>query len=76
VVFPPHEQEPAKFLAARSVRADHVVSSPLSGLQIRGTPTLLLVDAKGEREMATADKLSLARALVREIAARLASSTA
>ena len=34
--------------------------------------TLLLVDAEGEREMPTADKLSLARALVREIAQRLA----
>jgi hypothetical protein len=28
VVFPPQEKEPAKFLAARSVRADHVVNSP------------------------------------------------
>ena len=34
--------------------------------------TLLLVDADGEREIPTADKLSLARALVREIAERLA----
>jgi phosphopantothenoylcysteine decarboxylase/phosphopantothenate--cysteine ligase len=33
--------------------------------------TLLLVDAAGEREIATADKLSLARQLVREIARRL-----
>jgi phosphopantothenoylcysteine decarboxylase/phosphopantothenate--cysteine ligase len=33
---------------------------------------LLLVDAAGERELATADKLSLARELVREIAERLA----
>ena len=33
--------------------------------------TLLLVDADGERELATADKLSLARELVREIAQRL-----
>lgn len=52
VVFPPNEPEPAKFLAARSVRADHVVNSPLSGLQIRGTPTLLLVDEKGKVERA------------------------
>jgi thioredoxin-related protein len=52
VVFPPNEPEPAKFLAARSVRADHVVNSPLSGLQIPGTPTLLLVDAKGKVERA------------------------
>jgi phosphopantothenoylcysteine decarboxylase/phosphopantothenate--cysteine ligase len=35
--------------------------------------TLLLVDAGGEREIATADKLSLARELVREIANRLSS---
>ena len=33
--------------------------------------TLLLVDAHGERALATADKLSLARELVREIAQRL-----
>jgi phosphopantothenoylcysteine decarboxylase/phosphopantothenate--cysteine ligase len=33
--------------------------------------TLLLVDAQGERELPRADKLTLARALVREIAARL-----
>jgi phosphopantothenoylcysteine decarboxylase/phosphopantothenate--cysteine ligase len=34
---------------------------------------LVLVDAKGERELAQADKLTLARALVREIAQRLGS---
>jgi phosphopantothenoylcysteine decarboxylase/phosphopantothenate--cysteine ligase len=33
--------------------------------------TLLLVDAQGEREIASADKLSLARELVREIAVRI-----
>jgi len=38
----------------------------------RDDNTLLLVDADGEREVATADKLSLARELVREIAARIA----
>jgi phosphopantothenoylcysteine decarboxylase/phosphopantothenate--cysteine ligase len=37
----------------------------------RDDNTLLLVDAGGEREIATADKLSLARELVREIANRL-----
>jgi phosphopantothenoylcysteine decarboxylase/phosphopantothenate--cysteine ligase len=37
----------------------------------RDDNTLLLVDAAGEREIATADKLSLARELVREIANRL-----
>jgi phosphopantothenoylcysteine decarboxylase / phosphopantothenate---cysteine ligase len=37
----------------------------------RDDNTLLLVDAHGEREIATADKLSLARELVREIAQRL-----
>ena len=37
----------------------------------RDDNTLLLVDADGERELATADKLSLARELVRDIAARL-----
>ncbi len=37
----------------------------------RDDNTLLLVDAEGDREIATADKLSLARQLVREIAARL-----
>ncbi|MDO9283542.1 MAG: bifunctional phosphopantothenoylcysteine decarboxylase/phosphopantothenate--cysteine ligase CoaBC [Aquabacterium sp.] len=37
----------------------------------RDDNTLLLVDADGERELATADKLSLARELVREIAQRL-----
>jgi len=36
----------------------------------RDDNTLLLVDAEGERELATADKLSLARELVREIARR------
>ena len=38
----------------------------------RDDNTLLLVDAAGERALATADKLSLARELVREIADRLA----
>ena len=37
----------------------------------RDDNTLLLVDEQGEREIATADKLSLARTLVREIAERL-----
>jgi phosphopantothenoylcysteine decarboxylase/phosphopantothenate--cysteine ligase len=37
---------------------------------------LLLVDAHGERELATADKLTLARELVREIADRLSRITA
>ncbi len=37
----------------------------------RDDNTLLLVDAEGERALATADKLSLARELVREIAQRL-----
>jgi phosphopantothenoylcysteine decarboxylase/phosphopantothenate--cysteine ligase len=37
----------------------------------RDDNTLLLVDATGERELATADKLSLARQLVREISNRL-----
>ena len=35
------------------------------------TNSLVLVDANGERELATNDKLSLARELVREIAARI-----
>ena len=38
----------------------------------RDDNSLLLVDAQGERALATADKLSLARELVREIAHRLA----
>ena len=38
----------------------------------RDDNTLLLVDGAGERALATADKLSLARELVREIAQRLA----
>ena len=38
----------------------------------RDDNSLLLVDADGERELATADKLSLARELVHEIADRLA----
>ena len=38
----------------------------------RDDNTLLLVDADGEREIGTADKLSLARELVREIARRIA----
>jgi phosphopantothenoylcysteine decarboxylase/phosphopantothenate--cysteine ligase len=37
----------------------------------RDDNALLLVDAQGEREIPTADKLSLARVLVREIAQRL-----
>jgi phosphopantothenoylcysteine decarboxylase/phosphopantothenate--cysteine ligase len=41
----------------------------------RDDNTLVLVDAKGERELPTADKLSLARELVREIAARLQAKT-
>jgi phosphopantothenoylcysteine decarboxylase/phosphopantothenate--cysteine ligase len=38
----------------------------------RDDNSLLLVDAEGERALATADKLTLARELVREIADRLA----
>jgi phosphopantothenoylcysteine decarboxylase/phosphopantothenate--cysteine ligase len=41
----------------------------------RDDNTLLLVDADGERELATADKLSLAHELVREIAHRLAQAS-
>ncbi len=41
----------------------------------RDDNTLVLVDAQGQRELATADKLSLARELVREIAARLGTKT-
>nr|WP_316638510.1 bifunctional phosphopantothenoylcysteine decarboxylase/phosphopantothenate--cysteine ligase CoaBC [uncultured Roseateles sp.] len=39
----------------------------------RDDNTLVLVDAQGQRELATADKLSLARDLVRDISGRLAS---
>jgi phosphopantothenoylcysteine decarboxylase / phosphopantothenate---cysteine ligase len=42
----------------------------------RDDNALLLVDAEGERELPHADKLSLARDLVREIAARLPPKTA
>ncbi len=42
----------------------------------RDDNTLLLVDADGEREVATADKLSLARTLVAEIARRLGAAGA
>ncbi|NDG39574.1 MAG: bifunctional phosphopantothenoylcysteine decarboxylase/phosphopantothenate--cysteine ligase CoaBC [Betaproteobacteria bacterium] len=42
----------------------------------RDDNSLLLVDAQGERALATADKLSLARELVREIADRLAAAKA
>ncbi|MEW6704237.1 MAG: bifunctional phosphopantothenoylcysteine decarboxylase/phosphopantothenate--cysteine ligase CoaBC [Pseudomonadota bacterium] len=41
----------------------------------RDDNALLLVDAQGQRELATASKRSLARELVREIAQRLSSST-
>jgi phosphopantothenoylcysteine decarboxylase/phosphopantothenate--cysteine ligase len=37
----------------------------------RDDNTLLLVDVHGERQLPSADKLSLARELVREISARL-----
>jgi phosphopantothenoylcysteine decarboxylase/phosphopantothenate--cysteine ligase len=41
----------------------------------RDDNALLLVDAQGERQLASADKLTLARELVREIAARLKTAT-
>ncbi len=41
----------------------------------RDDNALLLVDARGERQLASADKLTLARELVREIAERLQAST-
>jgi phosphopantothenoylcysteine decarboxylase/phosphopantothenate--cysteine ligase len=41
----------------------------------RDDNTLLLVDAQGERELPRADKLTLARQLVQEIAARLPPAT-
>ena len=42
----------------------------------RDDNALLLVDARGERELPRADKLTLARALVAEIASRMAGTTA
>jgi phosphopantothenoylcysteine decarboxylase/phosphopantothenate--cysteine ligase len=42
----------------------------------RDDNTLLLVDEQGERELPSAGKLTLARALVREIAARLSPAKA
>ena len=42
----------------------------------RDDNALLLVDARGERELPRADKLTLARALVAEIAGRMAGTTA
>jgi peroxiredoxin len=48
-VFPQHEPEPERFLAARSIKVDHVASSDsLSQIGVTGTPTLLLVDERGK----------------------------
>jgi len=52
-VFPPQEPEPAKFLAGKDVKVDHVASTlALASIGVRGTPTLLLVDEKGKVERA------------------------
>ncbi|HEV7914489.1 MAG TPA: phosphopantothenate synthase, partial [Albitalea sp.] len=42
----------------------------------RDDNTLVLVDAQGERELPQADKLTLARQLVAEIASRLSTASA
>lgn len=47
-LFPPGEKEPEKYLASRSVHVDRVVSGSYMELGVRGTPTLLLVDARGK----------------------------
>lgn len=51
-MFPPTENEPDKYLERHSVRTDGVVSGRLDGVGVRGTPTLLLVDANGKIERA------------------------
>jgi peroxiredoxin len=51
-VFPPAETASDQFLASRSVRVDGVASETLGALGVRGTPTVLVVDAKGKIERA------------------------
>jgi hypothetical protein len=47
-VFPPAETGSDTYLASRSVRVDGVASERLDALGVRGTPTVLVVDAKGK----------------------------
>jgi hypothetical protein len=60
-VFPPGQAEPEKFLSARSVRTDSVVTHAFEKLGVRGTPTLLVVDAHGKIERAWVGALSPAQ---------------
>ena len=60
-VFPPGEKESEKYLGGQSVRTDGVVSQKLADLGVWGTPTLLLVDAKGKIERAWVGALSEAQ---------------
>jgi peroxiredoxin len=51
-VFPPSEKESDKYLERHSVRTDGVTSTALDAIGVRGTPTLLLIDATGKIERA------------------------
>jgi hypothetical protein len=51
-VFPPGETESERYLGRQSVRTDGVVSRKLADLGVWGTPTLMLVNARGEIERA------------------------
>jgi hypothetical protein len=56
-VFPQAFQEAASYLKNENVEVDEIRQSPLSAIQVSGTPTLLLIDPKGTVQGAWMGKL-------------------
>jgi hypothetical protein len=57
-VFPQSFQDAAAYLKNENVEVDEIRQSPLSAIQVSGTPTLLLIDLKGTVQGAWLGKLA------------------
>jgi len=57
-VFPQPFQDAAAYLKNENVEVDEIRQSPLSAIQVSGTPTLLLIDLKGTVQGAWLGKLA------------------
>lgn len=57
-VFPQPFQDAAAYLRDENVEVDEIRQSPLSAIQVTGTPTLLLIDLKGTVQGAWLGKLA------------------
>src|SRR4029077_1050075 len=56
-IFPQPFQDAATYLKNENVEVDEIRQSPLSAIQVSGTPTLLLIDPKGTVQGAWMGKL-------------------